>query len=249
MTPNINTVNPPMTETISNANAAASTLFLGQNGEWWDFWLIVSVIAAAFVATAIGVTTAGSIISHKRESVAAKEALDRYKLDTGKTIAEANARQKQAELELLQLRFPRSLDIEKFEAAVKKIPAPAEYEVLYDANAPDALFIANLIWGIFFNAKWPTQQTTGAAPLKAPPPNILPYANLPWTQAAGGGPWGLSVVTTEPPDLDKNSLGSALVQALLECVKGPPSQVTLGYQTSEPLPSGGVRIIIGPKLP
>ena len=87
-----------MTETISNANAAASTLFLGHDGEWWDFWLIMSVIAAAVVAAAIGVTTAGSIVSHKREGAAAEEALDRYKLDTRQKIAEANARQKEAEL-------------------------------------------------------------------------------------------------------------------------------------------------------
>jgi hypothetical protein len=111
-----------MTETISNANAAASTLFLGHNGEWWDFWLIASVIAAALSATAIGVTTVGSIISHKREATTAEEALDRYKLETGKQLAEAVARQKEAELQILQLRLARSLNIEKFEAAVKKLP-------------------------------------------------------------------------------------------------------------------------------
>ena len=74
-----------MTETISNANAAASTLFLGHNGEWWDFVVIVSVIAVALAATAGGVATIGSIVSHKRETAAAEEALDRYKLDTGNT--------------------------------------------------------------------------------------------------------------------------------------------------------------------
>jgi hypothetical protein len=166
-----------------------------------------------------------------------------------KQLAEATARQKEAELQILQLRLPRSLDIEKFEAVVKKLPPPTSYEVLYDANAPDASFLAGLIWGIFFNAKWPTQQTTGAAPLKAPPPNIFPYANMPWTQAAGGGPWGLSVVTTTGPDFDKDPLATGLAKALGESIKGPPSQLTLGYQTSEPLHPGAVRIIVGPKTP
>jgi hypothetical protein len=116
-TPNINTVNPPMTETISNANAAASTLFLGHNGEWWDFWLIVSVIVAALAATAICVTTFGSIVSHRREAMAAEEALEKYKLDTRARISEANARQKQAELELQKRSNPRTISPEELTSA------------------------------------------------------------------------------------------------------------------------------------
>jgi hypothetical protein len=45
---------PPITETIDSANAAVSTLFLGHNGEWWDFWLIMSVVFAAAAAIAVG---------------------------------------------------------------------------------------------------------------------------------------------------------------------------------------------------
>jgi hypothetical protein len=103
-TPNINMVNPLMTETINSANAAASTLFLGHNGEWWDFWLIVSVIVAALVATTIGVTTAGSIISHKREAAASERTFDEYKLETGKKIAEAEEHTAEAQLETERLK-------------------------------------------------------------------------------------------------------------------------------------------------
>jgi hypothetical protein len=67
-----------MTETIDSANAAASTLFLGQNGEWWDFWLIGSLIFVALAAIAAGVTTTGSIVSHKREAAGAEVALERF---------------------------------------------------------------------------------------------------------------------------------------------------------------------------
>lgn len=84
-------VTPPMTETIASANAAASTLFLGHNGEWWDSALILFAVIAGLAATAVGITTAGSIISHKREAAAAEVALEKYKLDTGKQISEANA--------------------------------------------------------------------------------------------------------------------------------------------------------------
>ena len=51
-----------MTETIDSANAAASSPFLGQNGEWWDFWLIVSVIVAASAAIAIGITELAPVV-------------------------------------------------------------------------------------------------------------------------------------------------------------------------------------------
>lgn len=85
-----------MQETINNASAASSTLFLGHTGEWWDFWLIISVIFAAFVAAAVGVTTMGSIVAHKREVRAAESALSRFKAAMEKDVAEANARSDEA---------------------------------------------------------------------------------------------------------------------------------------------------------
>jgi hypothetical protein len=208
---------------------------------WISFFWWFKLVAAALVTFGVGMEFAGDWLSRPYEkTIDNARKLEMTRLET---------RAKEAELELQQLRFPRSLDIEKFEAAVKAISPPTSYEVLYDANAPDASFLASVIWGIFFNAKWPTLQTTGAAPLKEPPPDILPYANEPWTVAAGGAPWGLSVVTHDPADMEKNVLGAALIRALAESVKGPPSQVALGYQTSVPVHPGGVRIIVGPKLP
>ena len=229
--------------------SVASALF------WLSWMPTVRNIAAALVAAGVVMEFAEGWISEPwRKTVEDARTTQLAQLSTEleasrAAIAEASARQKEAELQLQQLRFPRSLDNEKFEAAVKATLVPTSYEVLYDANAPDASFLAGLIWGVFFNSKWPTQQTTGPTPLKAPPPNVLPWANMPWTFAAGGQAWGLSVVTNDPPDFEKNPLGNALVQALAQSVKGPPSQVSLGNQTIEPIPPGGVRIIVGPKLP
>jgi hypothetical protein len=149
----------------------------------------------------------------------------------------------QAKLELQQVRFPRSLNIDKFKAAIERIP-PTTVEVLFDANAPDAAFLAHLIWGIFFNAKWPMAQPGGPAPVGAPNSNNLLTAHGTWVQAAGGGPWGLSVVTSEQPDLDKDLKGSALVKALGESVVGPPSMTTFGRAFGD-LPAGRYRIIVG----
>ncbi len=108
--PNDATSNPPMTETIDSASAAASTLFLGHNGDWWDFWLIISLIGVAIAAIAAGVTTTGSIVSHKREAAAAEDALDRYKLNTAKEISEAQARAAEARLELEKFKAPRTIN-------------------------------------------------------------------------------------------------------------------------------------------
>jgi hypothetical protein len=216
----------PSLETASRVADWANVFFIGS--------LVVAVISTILIVWMANV----------------KEAhWDELRRISEEKIAEANARQKEAELQILQLRFPRSLDIEKFKAAVEKMSPPTSFEVLYDANAPDASFLASLIWGTFFNAKWSTQQTRGQEPLKAPPPNILPYANMPWTQAAGGAPWGLSVVTNERADIDGDSTAAALVKALGASVKGPPSPTTLGYQTSMPVAPGAIRVIVGPKTP
>jgi hypothetical protein len=211
---------------------AKSLVDFWETVEHWAFLGVVVTLAIEFAAAHF-VKSPRRILDDARQAE-----LETARRDT------ANA-----QVQLLQLRFPRSLDIKKFEAAVKEMSPPIEYEVLYDANAPDAEFLASLIWGIFFNAKWPTQQKAGAAPLKAPPPNSTYWANKPWTVAAGGGPWGLSIVTNEPVDFDKPSLKQALARALGESVKGPPSMVTLGSQTPEPLSPGSVRIIVGPKVP
>ena len=80
-----------MTETINSTKEAASTLFLGHNGEWWDFSLIVAGILVSLAAIAAVVATAGSIVAHKREASAVEQELVRYKLETSQKIAESAA--------------------------------------------------------------------------------------------------------------------------------------------------------------
>ena len=110
-----------MAENIDSANAAASTLFLGQNGEWWDFWLIVSVIIAASAAIAIGIATTGSVVSHKREAASAESALEQFKLQTEEKISDANARAEEAKLELAKFRAPRVLTPEQKATIVNEL--------------------------------------------------------------------------------------------------------------------------------
>jgi hypothetical protein len=115
-----------MTETIANTNAAASTLFLGHDGEWWDFWLVASVIIAALAAIAIGVATTGSIVSHKREAASADEALELFKLEMGKKTSEATADAARAN---------ESSELLRKETARLSADAEASRAAIADANA------------------------------------------------------------------------------------------------------------------
>ena len=126
-----------MTDAIDSANSAASTLFLGHNGQWWDFWLIVSVVIAALAAMAICVTSAGSILAHKREADSSKKATELFKLGTERRISDSNARAAEAaakaeseRLERVKLEArlsPRRLSGNQRDAvisALEKVPAP-----------------------------------------------------------------------------------------------------------------------------
>lgn len=125
-------------DTIASTEKAASVLILGMNGETWDRALIWSLIAAAIAAVFVGLTTAGSIITHKREAEAAEASLERYKETVAGKVAEAksegiragetagnaleragrlekeaaDARERAAdfELQLAKIKAPRSLD-------------------------------------------------------------------------------------------------------------------------------------------
>ncbi|HEX4410580.1 MAG TPA: hypothetical protein VH206_17550 [Xanthobacteraceae bacterium] len=156
-----------MSETIQSANAAASTLFLGHNGEWWDFWLIVSVVFASLAAIAIGISTTGSIVSHKREAAAAEVALDRFKLITEGKIADANAAGDTAKADAERARAEAAKATEqaaKIEqaAAWRVLSADSKFklmsrlqngsgrvEISYPANDPEALYLAAQIEAVF----------------------------------------------------------------------------------------------------
>jgi hypothetical protein len=124
-----------------------ATLFLGHDGEWWDYLLIVSLILAAAAAIAVGITTAGSIISHKREANAAEGALSRYKLQTEEKISEANAREKEAELKLEELRAriaPRHLTLQQQKAITSRMSHFAGTTFVMASSGTDNDFVIEL---------------------------------------------------------------------------------------------------------
>jgi hypothetical protein len=68
--------------TVTGVTAITASGFLGQSGAWWEFWLVMALVAAVLAATAVGVTAAGSIIAHKREASAAGAALVEFRLES-----------------------------------------------------------------------------------------------------------------------------------------------------------------------
>jgi hypothetical protein len=77
---------------MDTTNAVDSTtLLLGQDGSWWDFWMLISVGAVALAGLSVLIFTAGSVIVHKREAASASAALERYELETAGKVADAKA--------------------------------------------------------------------------------------------------------------------------------------------------------------
>ncbi|WP_157083445.1 hypothetical protein [Bradyrhizobium manausense] len=250
-----------MTETISNANTAASTLFLGKNGDWWDFWLIISAIAAAIMATAVGITTAGSLISHKREAALAEETLGQYKLETAKQLAEANARQKEAELKLAQLRKlagPREINFERLNEALKG-QAKAPVVIWYVPEVSDGYWFASRLFSALHSAGWDPSWPQAVPELtKEDVDKVMPDASgrlfsvlrgQPPAMNAGGQPSGVTVVGDgDHTNLEQNAPASAF-KALFQALSKSTDFGMYGSGGSQfmPVPKGTLRVVIAAK--
>jgi hypothetical protein len=233
---------PPMTETIDSANAAASTLFLGQNGEFWDFWLIVSVVFAAIAAIAIGVTTTGSIVFHKREAAASEVALERYKLGTSKEIAEANERAANAELQLQRLRAWRMPDGAKFKSALAGIDPPVMVDILYVPECSDCFTLASMVSTLLNDARW---RFSFAELKKLQNPSQGWMKDVPAVLQHRANPTGITILTKMPSDPTKMNAARGLMSALGTSVEGLGGGMISNDETLE---DGVVRLVIAPKL-
>jgi hypothetical protein len=233
-----------MTETINNANAAASTLFLGQNGEFWDFWLIIAGICVAVAATAVGVTTAGSIVAHKREAAASEEALDRYKLGTSKEIAEANARAVEASLALQRLSTPRMLDVQPFKAELAGISPPAKLELLYVEECSDCFLLASMMGAVLNDMKWPYE----LAPLKKLESGPSWLLGLPATMQHRAKSTGVSVVSRHVREINikDKSTEAAVARAIFSSIMF--AAANFQWAGDPEMPEGEIKIVIAPRV-
>jgi hypothetical protein len=237
--PNAAKSNPPMTETIDSANAAASTLFLGHNGDWWDFWLIISGTCVAVAATAVGVTTTGSLVAHKREAMVAGQELTKYKLDTSKDIADANSRTSQAQLELQHLKSWRMVDGHKFKAALTDIDPPKNVEILYVPECSDCFMLGSMAVAILNDMNWPV---TIDELKKQQNPSQGWMIGVPATLQHRANPTGMTILTKEQLDPIKKTIVGGLMQAFGEALAGGM------ISNDQTIAEGVVRVVIAPKI-
>jgi len=104
------------------------------------------IVAGLFALLAAAATWA--VVRIQRiELATSKEEFEKYKLDTGKEIAEANARAAEAKLELEKFRSPRSLSLDQQDRIVVKMNAFAgqQFDVGWVVGDPEVGTIGTLI--------------------------------------------------------------------------------------------------------
>jgi uncharacterized lipoprotein YmbA len=161
----------------------STTLLLGHAGSWWDFWMIFSLAAAAFIAVFIVVFTAGSVIVHKREASAAAEELERYKLATAGQVSEANERAAVARLKTEQLKKEvawRELDPQIAHSLVAELSkSPSSVTLVYVPDDPEATQYCVQFRNVFAAAKWKIE--VAGRRFLGPPTGIVVTHNDRWS--------------------------------------------------------------------
>lgn len=90
---------------------------LGLSLDTWNSLIAIFAIGAAVLGLLSGAATYVAYRLQKSDATAEKAEFDRYKLDAGKAIAEADARAKEAQLALEMYKAPRNLSVQQ-EAAI-----------------------------------------------------------------------------------------------------------------------------------
>jgi hypothetical protein len=144
-----------ITQMQTTTGARMDSTLLGHDSDWWNVAMLISLGVAALVAVFVAAATTGVIIVQKREAVAAKDELDRYRLTVDGRIAdarkegiaageaaggvllkaaEANERAAKAELELAKYRSGRSITPEQHRILVERLKISAKGRVIVKPN-------------------------------------------------------------------------------------------------------------------
>ena len=217
----------------------------------WNTLMLVSLGLAALAALAIFITSRAVIVLQDQEVKDNAEIFERYKLETGERISEANARQKEAELKLEQLRKqmgPRQAEVATFLKALEGKPK-APVEIMFPKEDGEAFMLALQFRDLLRSAKWEV-----AEPVPVPGTDIPRLANQPSHMAAGAQAIGVAVVVRADTqdefdrvsDFNADTPMNALRDALAKTLGG-----VAGYAAGPDIfpapPKGTVRIVVGPK--
>lgn len=89
--PELNPWDCPVSSALAGAESAGSALILGLNGEAWERVLIGSLIVAVIAVGFVALSTAGSLMTRKRDTEAAERSLDRHRETVAEIVAAARA--------------------------------------------------------------------------------------------------------------------------------------------------------------
>jgi hypothetical protein len=201
--------------------------------------MVVSLIIAGFFAFIAGAATWAVVRLQRSEIADSKVEFDKYKLGTTKQIAEADARTKEAEVRLEELRrlsAPRGLNRAKFLKALEGKPT-MPVEILFLREAPDASWLAKVLADSLREAGWGMSSIN---PLPELDPSSTEYrrgdSNI---IAAGGQGAGITVVHHGEPN--------PAVDALMIAIGTGTGTPVRGTGGDTPVAEGKLRVIIGPK--
>jgi hypothetical protein len=245
-----------MNETASISKRVSRMFGLGL-----DFWnnIMVGCLAAGACAALIVVFSQWVIIRlQKSEAQEAAAAFERFRLQTSKEIADANAKQKEAELKLEELRVkmgPRHIDGPAFIAALAGKPK-APVEIMFPKEDGEAFLLSLAIRDVLRGAQWQASE-----PVPVPPTDIPRLKNQPSHMAAGAQAMGVGLVVRANTQEDFKVFGEtfklgddpepniplrALQIAFLKSFGGVAGYAA-GSDVFDAPPPGTIRIVVGPK--
>jgi hypothetical protein len=226
----------------------------------WENAMVVFLIIAGFFALVAGVATWAVVRLQRLEIVKSEQEFEKYKLDTRKEISDANARQKEAELKLAQLRKlagPREINFDRLKEELEGKPK-APVAIWYVPEVSDGYWFASRLFsGLHmagWEASWPQtipELTKEDIDRVMPDPSGRLYAILhgqPPAMNAGGQPSGITVVGDSDIGAFEPNAPMTAHKALFQALaKSTDFGMAGGFSQFMPVPKGTLRVVVAAK--
>jgi hypothetical protein len=197
-------------------------------------------------------TKTASATAEAAKAIERAAALEKEATQARASIAEAQARQKEAEerTEILRESFarnvmPRRFSLEAFENELRGAPT-SSVEILYDSNVSDAFNLAMSMMIALTQAHWNMQSTSRlrVAALSTIPQESI--QGIPWPLWVVGRvtPWGIALISNKAADDPDNPC-----KALQRAIHKSGAEITTSVGFDPKLPNGLIRVVIGDKTP
>ena len=216
----------------------------------WEDVMRGSLAAVGVFGLIVGLATWFVVKLQRAELTESKAEFESFKLESGKQIAEANARAVEAQLALEKYKAPRTIDGPAFVAALAGKPR-APVEIVFVRDNPECWQLAMQIRDWLKEAKWEHSE-----PAAISGPDEPRFATYPSAMQAGGQPSGVVIVqrATSQGDFERerdnpfdtnaqiDTPGKALSRALMASLGSIGG--SMGFETGT---VGKLRVVVGPK--